>query len=297
MTEPLSLPLSQASVLFLKIQAFTTKVASQQARQREQLDATLAAAAAVWPDNARLVLDAPDGAAIVALGDPGLALDAASRVRQTAHNNDLLIGLHHGPVKSVQGKLMGEGIDTAASVAEFATGRQVMVSASYRDALARWWPRRARTLEAAGEFVDGHLRSYSLFGFDPALAQARERRRTVMKVAGVIGILSAGVAARVVRERIEAANKPSVIALDVQPWGDVYVDGELKGKVPPLSRLWIKPGLHTIEVRNGKSKPFVFSAELKPGEEVELKHAFSSAPAKSGAISKKRRLWDRLKFW
>ena len=40
------------------------------------------------------------------------------------------------------------------------------------------------------------------------------------------------------------------------------------------TQVTLAPGLHTIEIRNGSSPPFVARIELKPGEKVQLQHRF-----------------------
>ena len=56
-----------ASVVFLKIQEFASRPASEQARLRAQLEAVIAVTTAELAPASRVVLDAADGAAIVVL--------------------------------------------------------------------------------------------------------------------------------------------------------------------------------------------------------------------------------------
>jgi serine/threonine-protein kinase len=64
------------------------------------------------------------------------------------------------------------------------------------------------------------------------------------------------------------------VALAVTPWGEVVVDGAVQGVSPPLTQLRLPPGLHTIEVRNGSSTPFVARVEVRAGERIQLQHRF-----------------------
>ena len=66
-----------ASVVFLRIQDFATRPASEQARLRAQLDAVVAITAAELAPERRIVLDASDGAVVVVLRDPRGALRPA----------------------------------------------------------------------------------------------------------------------------------------------------------------------------------------------------------------------------
>ncbi|HKX39288.1 MAG TPA: hypothetical protein VJN20_11580, partial [Burkholderiales bacterium] len=57
-----------ASVVFLKVQEFSRRAASEQARLRAQLEAALAITLAEIDPASRVVLEAADGAAVVVLG-------------------------------------------------------------------------------------------------------------------------------------------------------------------------------------------------------------------------------------
>ncbi|MBT2333240.1 serine/threonine protein kinase [Variovorax paradoxus] len=41
------------------------------------------------------------------------------------------------------------------------------------------------------------------------------------------------------------------VALNIRPWGQVFVDGAERGVSPPLKSLPLRPGIYNIEVRNG----------------------------------------------
>src|SRR5260221_11755073 len=68
-----------ASVVFLRIQDFARRPASEQARLRAQLEAVVAVTGAELEPAGRIVLEASDGAAIVLLRDPIGALRLAQR--------------------------------------------------------------------------------------------------------------------------------------------------------------------------------------------------------------------------
>ena len=118
-------------------------------------------------------------------------------------------------------------------------------------------------------------------------------------------MLGAGYAGRTVRLEMEAAQRPAIIAIDVHPVGEIYVDGELKGVAPPLARLSLPAGPHSIELRSGRMKPVVMEVQLKPGEEMELKHTFVApvpppAPRRvvpSQPQSTQAKAIDKVKSW
>jgi serine/threonine-protein kinase len=64
------------------------------------------------------------------------------------------------------------------------------------------------------------------------------------------------------------------VALAIAPWGEVVVNGASQGVSPPLTRLALAPGTHTIEVRNGAAPTYTTRIEIRPGQTVTLQHRF-----------------------
>src|SRR5688500_20157306 len=99
-----------ASLVFLKIQDFARRPASEQARLRAQLQAVVAVTAAEIPPASRVVLDAADGAAVVVLDDPRGALRLGSRaLHAVAVGLPLSAGLNYGALQ-LAGRQGGEGM-------------------------------------------------------------------------------------------------------------------------------------------------------------------------------------------
>ena len=67
---------------------------------------------------------------------------------------------------------------------------------------------------------------------------------------------------------------PATISLGIAPWGEVYVDGNKKGVSPPLNSLQLAPGNHRIEIRNTTFPSYRQDVDLKPGEQLKIKHKF-----------------------
>jgi hypothetical protein len=301
---PLPVP---ASVLFLRMRGFAEDLPSTQKTRRERLAAAVQALLSAWDNEHRVVLDAPDGLAIVGEVEPSKALAGAKLVAERGADANLGIGLHHGPVRALQdgagSRVVGDGIATAAALAGFAATQPIVASQAFREALALRAPRLAEDLEPAGEQVDERLRPHALYVFDPKPARHRAVRRNVVAGAGVLVLLGAGWAGRVLREHYEEARRPAVLLLDVRPFGEVFVDGEPKGSAPPLVRLSLPAGPHSIEVRNGRLKPLRMQVQLRPGEEMQLKHVFVAPPppppppARRAKPKEQPGLLDRFKFW
>jgi len=73
-----------------------------------------------------------------------------------------------------------------------------------------------------------------------------------------------------------AAPAPGVVNIAISPWGQVEVDGAPVGTTPPLSRLELPPGAHTITVRNEDFPPYTQRVQVDPERPVTLKHRFGS---------------------
>jgi serine/threonine-protein kinase len=52
------------------------------------------------------------------------------------------------------------------------------------------------------------------------------------------------------------------------------VDGNKKGISPPMNSLQLPPGKHQIEIRNTTFAPYKQTVDLKPGEQLKIKHKF-----------------------
>jgi hypothetical protein len=67
---------------------------------------------------------------------------------------------------------------------------------------------------------------------------------------------------------------PAKVSLAISPWGQVFVDGKMRGVSPPLQELELAPGKHRIEVKNASSEAHVVTVNAKPGEQLRIKHKF-----------------------
>jgi len=189
-----------ASVVFLKIQEYARRPVQEQARLRAQLEAVLAVTLAELPPENRIVLDAADGTAVAVLADPKGALRLAERALPAmAAGLPLCIGIDHGTVQMASGGengMIGDGIAVAANVADFATPSRVLISRSFRDALADVTPGMGTGFSPAGVFTDAGLRTHELYFPDKQAAGRRHRRLIAFGVAAVIGLVGAGIGMR-----------------------------------------------------------------------------------------------------
>ena len=203
-----------ASVVFLRIQDFARRPASEQARLRAQLEAVIAVTAAELDPAARIVLEASDGAALVLLGDAVGALRLAQRaLTASAAGLPLSAGLNHGSLQLSGRKgaeaMTGDGIAVAASIADFAPASQLFASRSFRDALAEAAPGREVSLARAGSFKDAGLRDHEVFTLDEKAVRRRELRYTAAAMMLVIACVGGGFAVRITAE----SDKPFATAV------------------------------------------------------------------------------------
>lgn len=282
MNQPQSAP-TLASVVFLKVQDFTRRSVTDQARLRAQLEAVVGVAISGLPVEERILLDTPDGAAVVVLANPRGALEVAEQALAAATGLPLCIGVNHGVIQiaadeqNTQG-LVGDGIAAAATVADFATPSRLLMSRSFREALAELAPDREVNLRPAGMFTDSRVRTHELLTPDKAAAVSRNRRLLLTGIASVLGLLGTGAVVRGAVHKKRISGPPAILIFEITPRGDVLVDDDPKGKSPPLTQLRVSPGSHTIEVRNGSYPPLKLDVDVKSGEQMTIKHSFAQTP-------------------
>jgi non-specific serine/threonine protein kinase len=71
-----------------------------------------------------------------------------------------------------------------------------------------------------------------------------------------------------------AADTGSVRLAVTNGWANVFVNGEQRGTVPPLTTLTLPPGKHTIELRNPSAPPVVRSVDVQAGKSTTIRHSF-----------------------
>lgn len=64
------------------------------------------------------------------------------------------------------------------------------------------------------------------------------------------------------------------VAVQIQPWGEVWVNGVNRGVSPPLRELRLPPGKYKVVVRNADLPPYQTTLDVKSGTPVTLRHQF-----------------------
>ena len=267
-----------ASVAFLRIPEFALLPTATQASRKEHLEGRVRSVLAHVAAENRLVLEADDGFAVVLFEDLPRALDIALELHAGAGGQG---GLGYGPLAlgaaGADARVFGDGLASAASAAKFATRDRMLVTDGFARALRAASPDRAEDLAPAGEFTDTNVRVHSFFAPDPERRAMRRRRLAVLAVGGSILIMLAGIVGRDLYQPL-FRTRPAVVLLEVKPRGEVFVDGNSMGKVPPLTKLDLAPGRHKVTIRNPGSKPYEVNVDLAPGQRLTIAHTFVAAP-------------------
>ncbi|MEO7252856.1 MAG: protein kinase [Casimicrobium sp.] len=73
---------------------------------------------------------------------------------------------------------------------------------------------------------------------------------------------------------VSAPVATGTVTFAIKPWGNIIVDGISKGASPPMKRLALPPGSHTIEIQNPAGATVSRTIEVVSGKSVPVRHAF-----------------------
>ena len=330
---------SHASVAYLRIPDFAQHGVAEEAQLKERLEHVIATALPVLNAQEWIVIDASEGLAVVILANPRGALKFAWRALAETDITPA-IGIAHGPVRVAQGQppvLYGDALLAAEGTARATARGEVLITRDYRDALTRSRPMMRRLLPRAGTAIDDQGRAFEIYRADHPVAMKRQKSFFTMALLIAAGIVTAAIAIRANRAPppppvvvapppppvVQALPEPvpGAVVFEIKPSGEVYVDGTLKGKTPPLKKIQVPPGTHQVEVRSGRFKPLVVELAVGPGEEFAVEHNFVArtppkAPVKTPAKivppkpaakptpgappkapAEDKSLWDRFVDW
>ena len=278
---------SHASVAYLRIPDFAQHGVAEEAQLKEKLEKVVAAALPALRAHEWIVLDASEGLAVVILANPRGALRFAWRASADSELGPA-IGLAHGPIRVAQGQppvLYGDALLAAEGTARTTSRGEVMATRDFRDALTRARPEMRRLLARSGTAIDDQGRAFEIFRADRVTFA--KRRRAFFSVAALVavGLIAGGVVYRATRPPPPPPPAPpapppapeplpGAVTFEVKPEGEVFIDGLSKGKSPPLKKIQLPAGNHTVEVRNAKFKPLVVELAVGPGEELAVEHNF-----------------------
>lgn len=161
------------SVVFLDIVEYSKRSVAEQIKLKNQFNALISLAIRNVPVTDRIILDTGDGAAISFLGDPEDALMTAMKLRDAVLGEQNIpfvvrIGINLGPVRLVQDinkqpNIIGDGINVAQRVMNFAKPNQILVSRSFYDVISYVTDDYAKLFEYQGSRTDKHVREHEIY--------------------------------------------------------------------------------------------------------------------------------------
>ena len=168
---------SICSVVFLDIVEYSKKPDSEQIEYKNRFNALINEALKDIAQNDRIILDTGDGAAITLMGEPESALFTALIIRDgTLEDNRrhpdfplyIRIGINVGPVQVVKDinnrlNVIGDGINVAQRVMNFAEANQILVSRSYYEIVSRLSNDIHKMFTYSGIKVDKHVREHEVY--------------------------------------------------------------------------------------------------------------------------------------
>ena len=162
-------------VLFLDLVGYSQRPIAEQLRAKQWLNCALLAAVREIEVNDRIILDTGDGVAVNFLGDPEYALIVGLELTSALGSIDLdgspikaRIGINLGPIHLVQDvngqtNIIGDGINAAQRVMNFARPGQTLVSRSYHQLLVKTCEHYAMFFTYVGTRVDKHSRKHEIY--------------------------------------------------------------------------------------------------------------------------------------
>lgn len=174
-------------VLFLDIVEYSKKPVIGQITAKDSFNRFLLKAISPIPEDDRIILDTGDGAIISFLGDVGDALKVALSMRDSLLTEGLRmdppllvrLGINLGLVRLVRDmngspNIVGDGINVAQRVMQFADPDQILVSRSYFEAVSRLSKSTATLFHYQGARTDKHVREHDVYAVDYAGVRLRD---------------------------------------------------------------------------------------------------------------------------
>ncbi|HSJ47310.1 MAG TPA: adenylate/guanylate cyclase domain-containing protein, partial [Gammaproteobacteria bacterium] len=162
-------------VVFLDVVSFTKHHMQAQLAIKSHLDAQMQKLLKTYARDEYILLDRGDGAAVCFLVEPETALYFALDLRDAvrAQNNssvpyEIRIGINLGPIKIVldvngDKTTLGEGINCAARIMDFAGAGQIFVSRSFYEVIGCLSQEYAELFSYLGKRADKHVREFEVY--------------------------------------------------------------------------------------------------------------------------------------
>jgi serine/threonine protein kinase len=263
------------TIMFLDLVSYSTYSVDQQVVVKSLFNELITKAIGGVKESSRIMIDTGDGAAICFLGDPEEALQSALLLRDLlvqkyGRKMSLRVGLHLGPIRMVfdinnRVNVVGDGINVAQRIMDFARPNQVVVSRAYYDVISRITDSAAGHFDYLGPHMDKHLRSHEIYAvLDPNAAPA----------------------APVASSHPEFEHTASFAALaSLTPETVQEIETELAKLIGPLARVLVKKAVPRTVSAQGLRDLLAVSIPDATAREAFVKPRSTSAPVHPGPHS------------
>ncbi|MBX3587270.1 MAG: protein kinase [Ramlibacter sp.] len=161
------------TIMFLDLIGYSIRSVDDQVALKKLFNELIGKALKGVPEDTRIAIDTGDGAAICFMGDPEEALHSALLLRDLLGQRygshlSVRVGLHMGPVRVIADinervNVVGDGINVAQRIMDFADANQVLVSRAYYDVISRITDDTAEMFEYLGQYSDKHARLHEVY--------------------------------------------------------------------------------------------------------------------------------------
>ncbi len=261
------------TIMFLDLVGYSVRSVDDQVALKKLFNELIAKALKGVPEETRISIDTGDGAAICFMGDPEEALHSAMLLRDLLGQRygsllSMRIGLHMGPVRVIADindrvNVVGDGINVAQRIMDFAQGNQVLVSRSYYDVISRITDHTADLFQYLGQYEDKHGRLHEVYS---VISPGRDAPTATTRRAGPSTGYSHTQPAKAAR------------ALDPDEVNDVEMD--LARNIGPLARILVRkasPLAPTIQALRNALAPSI--------QEPKAREAFIAGAVSLGRSS------------
>ncbi len=173
------------TIMFMDLVGYSVRSVDDQVAIKRLFNELIAKALRGVPEDQRIAIDTGDGCAVCFLGDPEEALHSAMLLRDLIGQRygtllSVRIGLHMGPVRVISDindrvNVVGDGINVAQRIMDFAQGNQLLVSRSYYDVISRITDDTAQLFQYLGPHEDKHARRHEVYSVQPARTRTTQR--------------------------------------------------------------------------------------------------------------------------
>ncbi len=182
------------TIMFLDLVGYSIRSVDDQVSIKKLINELISKAVRAVPEETRIAIDTGDGAAICFMGDPEEALHSALLLRDLLGQRygtvmSVRIGLHMGPVRIVSDindrvNVVGDGINVAQRIMDFAQGNQVLVSRAYYEVISRITDDTADLFQYMGQYEDKHGRLHEVYAAQRRQPNAADATRRAIPSTG-----------------------------------------------------------------------------------------------------------------